>query len=57
VGVKRVTAGKEILQQDGRDDRRLYVVRQGTVRIDARDGDTFRWPRWGRATSSASAHA
>ncbi|MEX3933353.1 peptidase domain-containing ABC transporter [Paraburkholderia phymatum] len=33
VGVKRVTAGKEILKQDGRDDRRLYVVRQGEVRI------------------------
>jgi ATP-binding cassette subfamily B protein len=33
VGVKRVPAGKEILKQDGRDDRRLYVVRQGEVRI------------------------
>ncbi|EON17028.1 leukotoxin translocation ATP-binding protein LktB [Cupriavidus sp. GA3-3] len=33
VGVKRVAAGKEILKQDGREDRRLYVVRQGTVRI------------------------
>ncbi|MBP0595200.1 peptidase domain-containing ABC transporter [Paraburkholderia sp. LEh10] len=33
VGVKRVSAGKEILKQDGRDDRRLYVVRQGEVRI------------------------
>jgi ATP-binding cassette subfamily B protein len=33
VGVKRVAAGKEILKQDGRDDRRLYVVRQGEVRI------------------------
>ncbi|WP_265921467.1 peptidase domain-containing ABC transporter [Cupriavidus nantongensis] len=33
VGVKRVAAGREILKQDGRDDRRLYVVRQGTVRI------------------------
>jgi ATP-binding cassette, subfamily B, bacterial HlyB/CyaB len=41
VGVKKVTAGKEILKQDGRDDRRLYVVRQGEVRIvrneDGRD--------------------
>src|ERR1700761_8004749 len=33
VGAKRVPAGKEILKQDGRDDRRLYVVRQGQVRI------------------------
>jgi ATP-binding cassette, subfamily B, bacterial HlyB/CyaB len=33
VGVKRVSAGKEILKQDGRDDRRLYVIRQGEVRI------------------------
>ncbi|ACC72965.1 peptidase domain-containing ABC transporter [Paraburkholderia phymatum] len=33
VGVKRVAAGKEILRQDARDDRRLYVVRQGEVRI------------------------
>ena len=33
VGVKRVGAGKEILKQDSREDRRLYVVRQGEVRI------------------------
>jgi ATP-binding cassette, subfamily B, bacterial HlyB/CyaB len=33
VGVKRVSAGKEILKQDARDDRRLYVVRQGAVKI------------------------
>ena len=33
VGVKRVGAGKEILKQDGKDDRRLYVVRHGEVRI------------------------
>jgi subfamily B ATP-binding cassette protein HlyB/CyaB len=33
VGVKRVSAGKEILKQDARDDRRLYVVRQGKVRV------------------------
>jgi ATP-binding cassette, subfamily B, bacterial HlyB/CyaB len=33
VGVKRVSAGKEILKQDSRDDRRLYVVRHGEVRI------------------------
>jgi ATP-binding cassette, subfamily B, bacterial HlyB/CyaB len=33
VGVKRVAAGKEILKQEARDDRRLYVVRQGEVKI------------------------
>ncbi|HJV81904.1 peptidase domain-containing ABC transporter [Noviherbaspirillum sp.] len=33
VGVKRVAAGKEILKQNSRDDRRLYVIRQGEVRI------------------------
>jgi ATP-binding cassette subfamily B protein len=33
VGVKRVSAGREILKQDSRDDRRLYVVRHGRVRI------------------------
>lgn len=33
VGVKRIAAGKEILRQDSRDDRRLYVVRHGEVRI------------------------
>ncbi|SPA50433.1 peptidase domain-containing ABC transporter [Cupriavidus taiwanensis] len=42
VGVKRVAAGREILKQDGRDDRRLYVVRQGTVRIvRSEDGSEF----------------
>lgn len=38
VGVKRVAADKEILRQDGRDDRRLYVLRQGQVRLVVRDG-------------------
>lgn len=33
VGVKRVSAGKEILKQDSREDRRLYLVRHGEVRI------------------------
>jgi ATP-binding cassette subfamily B protein len=37
VGVKRVAAGKEILKQGARDDRRLYVVRQGQVRILVHD--------------------
>jgi subfamily B ATP-binding cassette protein HlyB/CyaB len=38
VGVKRVAAGKDILVQGARDDRRLYVVRQGEVRVVYRDG-------------------
>ena len=38
VGVKRVAAGKEILAQDGREDRRLYVLRQGQVKLTYRDG-------------------
>jgi ATP-binding cassette subfamily B protein len=39
VGVKRVNAGKEILKQDARDDRRLYVVRQGQVRVVYHDAN------------------
>jgi subfamily B ATP-binding cassette protein HlyB/CyaB len=39
VGVKRVSAGKEILKQDARDDRRLYVVRQGQVRVVHHEAD------------------
>jgi subfamily B ATP-binding cassette protein HlyB/CyaB len=38
VGVKRVAAGKEILTQEGRDDRRLYVLRQGQVKLVYHDG-------------------
>ncbi|QDZ28064.1 peptidase domain-containing ABC transporter [Noviherbaspirillum sp. UKPF54] len=33
VGVKRVAAGREILKQDSREDRRLYVVRHGEVKL------------------------
>jgi len=33
VGVKRVGAGKEILKQGAKEDRRLYVVRDGEVRV------------------------
>jgi ATP-binding cassette subfamily B protein len=40
VGVKLVGAGKEILKQDSREDRRLYVVRHGEVRIVRRDDGT-----------------
>jgi ATP-binding cassette, subfamily B, bacterial HlyB/CyaB len=42
VGVKRVGAGKEILKQDSREDRRLYVVRHGEVRIVRKEeGDEY----------------
>jgi ATP-binding cassette subfamily B protein len=42
VGVKRVDSGKEILKQGVREDRRLYVVRQGEVRIVRREeGDDY----------------
>jgi len=42
VGVKRVAAGKEFLLQGSREDRRLYVVRHGEVRVVRRDeGDEF----------------
>jgi subfamily B ATP-binding cassette protein HlyB/CyaB len=42
VGVKRIAAGKEILAQGARDDRRLYVVRQGQVRVVVHDaGDAY----------------
>lgn len=37
VGVKRIVSGKEILKQGARDDRRLYVVRQGEVRVVVND--------------------
>lgn len=37
VGVKKIKAGKIILEQDGKDDRRLYVVRQGEVKVIVRD--------------------
>jgi subfamily B ATP-binding cassette protein HlyB/CyaB len=37
VGVKRVAAGKEIVRQGTGGDLRLYVVRQGEVRVSCRD--------------------
>lgn len=39
VGVKRVAPGKEILKQGARDERRLYVVRQGEVRVVVQDAN------------------
>lgn len=40
VGVKQISAGKEILKQDSREDRRLYVVRHGEVRVVRHDEGT-----------------
>jgi subfamily B ATP-binding cassette protein HlyB/CyaB len=40
VGVKQVGAGKEILKQGSREDRRLYVVRHGEVRVVRHDEGT-----------------
>jgi ATP-binding cassette, subfamily B, bacterial HlyB/CyaB len=37
VGVKQVGAGKVILKQGAREDRRLYVVRHGEVRVVRHD--------------------
>jgi len=43
VGVKHVEAGKEILKQGSREDRRLYVVRHGEVHVVRReDGSEYR---------------
>jgi subfamily B ATP-binding cassette protein HlyB/CyaB len=39
VGIKRVGAGKVILEQGGAEDRRLYVLRQGRVRIVRTEGE------------------
>lgn len=43
VGVKRIPAGQTILEQDSREDRRLYVVRQGEVKI-ARKEEGIEYP-------------
>jgi len=40
VGIKRVRAGKVLLEQGGGEDRRLYVLRQGRVRIVHTEGKT-----------------
>jgi ATP-binding cassette subfamily B protein len=40
IGVKQVPAGMEILKQGSSGDRRLYVVRQGEVRIVRREDGT-----------------
>jgi ATP-binding cassette subfamily B protein len=40
VGIKRVKAGRTILEQDSIEDRRLYVLRQGRVRLVRKEGQT-----------------
>jgi ATP-binding cassette, subfamily B, bacterial HlyB/CyaB len=40
VGIKRIKAGSGILQQGGLEDRRLYVLRQGRVRMVRKEGQT-----------------
>jgi len=39
LGIKRLKVGKTILQQDTCEDRRLYVIRQGVVRLIRREGN------------------
>lgn len=38
IGIKRVDSGKVVLRQDTFDDRRLYVIRQGRVRVVRQEG-------------------
>ena len=40
IGIKRFSAGDEILKQGTRDDKRLYIVRQGEVRALAHEDNT-----------------
>jgi ATP-binding cassette subfamily B protein len=40
VGIKRVREGSVILEQGGLEDRRLYVLRQGQVRITHKEGNS-----------------
>jgi len=39
IGAKRVRSGKTILEQDSGEDRRLYIVRSGQVRIVRKEGN------------------
>ena len=43
IGIKRVRAGQAILTQGDKEDRRLYVVRQGSVQVTRNeDGEDYR---------------
>lgn len=39
LGAKKVAEGAQIITQDQKDDRRLYVVRQGSVRVTRKEED------------------
>ncbi len=39
VGIKNLAKGATILEQESRDDRRLYVIRQGKVSLQVTDSD------------------
>lgn len=39
IGIKRVDSGQVVLRQDTFEDRRLYVIRQGKVRVVRQEGD------------------
>ncbi len=46
IGLKRVPAGTVIVRQDEREDRRLYVIRRGTVTVErGEDGTDYRLAR------------
>ena len=48
VGAKKIKAGKVILAQDSAEDRRLYIVREGQVRIDrTENGKTYTLAQYG----------
>ncbi|MGH8550129.1 MAG: peptidase domain-containing ABC transporter [Methylococcales bacterium] len=39
IGIKKVDSGQVVLRQDSFEDRRLYVIRQGRVRVVRQEGD------------------
>jgi len=42
IGIKRVPAGESILTQDSTEDRRLYVIREGEVKlVKTEEGETY----------------
>ena len=40
IGIKRVAAGEVVLKQNSREDKRLYIVRQGEMQIMTQDDDS-----------------
>lgn len=52
VGVKRVSAGKTILEQDSQEDRRLYIIHQGKVKLNrTEEGTEYSLANLGRGDS------